>query len=209
MQIVSVADRRVILILVTESGAVTQTPVDLDAAIDPDVLYTVSKFLSKRLAGCPMSKLHQQLLEIARGEPEEMSKLLHTLAALEENENENMDVGSIVVGGRSNLLSYPEYSDVEKARNLLSVLETRDKLVSLLNTRGEMEITVRIGPETGMEELRDCSVVTASYKMRDGRVNTIGLIGPTRMQYGKVLSVLNQVGQSIYELFDSQDDEQK
>ena len=60
-----------------------------------------------------------------------------------------------------------------------------------------------------MEELKDCSVVTASYRMRDGRVNTIGLIGPTRMQYGRVLSVLNQVGRSIYELFDSQDDEQK
>ena len=207
MQLVPVADRRVILILVTESGAVTQTPVDLEAAIDPDVLYTVSKFLSKRLEGCPMSRLQHQLLEIAEGEPEEMSKLLRTLAAQEEDEN--LEVGSIVVGGRSNLLSYPEYSDVEKARNLLSVLETRDKMISLLNTQGEMEITVRIGPETGMEELRDCSVVTASYRMRDGRVNTIGLIGPTRMQYGKVLSVLNQVGRSIYELFDSQDDDQK
>jgi heat-inducible transcriptional repressor len=154
-----------------------------------------------------MSRLQHQLLEIAEGEPEEMSKLLRTLAAQEEDEN--LEVGSIVVGGRSNLLSYPEYSDVEKARNLLSVLETRDKMISLLNTQGEMEITVRIGPETGMEELRDCSVVTASYRMRDGRVNTIGLIGPTRMQYGKVLSVLNQVGRSIYELFDSQDDDQK
>ena len=206
MQLVPVADSRVILILVTESGAVTQTPVELDAAIDPDVLYTVSKFLSQRLAGCAMSRLHQALLEIAEGEPEEMSKLLKTLAA---QDDDNMDTGSLVVGGRSNLLSFPEYSDVEKARNLLSVLETKDKLVSLLNTHGEMEITVRIGPETGMEELKDCSVVTASYRMRDGRVNTIGLIGPTRMQYGRVLSVLNQVGRSIYELFDSQDDEQK
>ncbi|MBQ8093438.1 MAG: heat-inducible transcription repressor HrcA [Clostridia bacterium] len=206
MQLVPVADRRVILILVTENGAVTQTPVDLDAAIDPDVLYTVSKFLSKRLEGVPMSKLHQSLIDIAAGEPEEMSKLLRTLAA---QDDESPDVGSIVVGGRSNLLSYPEYSDVEKARNLLSVLETKDKMISLLNTHGEMEITVRIGPETGMEELKDCSVVTASYRMRDGRVNTIGLIGPTRMQYGKVLSVLNQVGRSLYELLDAQDDEQR
>ena len=206
MQMVPVADRRVVLVIVTESGAVTQTQVELDAAIDPDVLYTVSKFLSQRLAGCPMSQLHHALLEIAEGEPDEMSKLLKTLAS---QDDDNMETGSIVVGGRSNLLSYPEYSDVEKARNLLSVLETRDKMVSLLNTHGEMEITVRIGPETGMEELKDCSVVTASYRMRDGRVNTIGLIGPTRMQYGRVLSVLNQVGRSIYELFDSQDDEQK
>lgn len=206
LQLVPVADRKVILILVSQSGAVQQMPVELENAIDPDILYTVSKFLSKRLEGCRMSKLRSTLIEIAEQEPDEMSRLLRTLAAHEE---EAPEVKSIVVGGRSNLLSNPEYSDVEKARNLLSVLETRDKMISLLSTKGEMEISVRIGPETGMEELRDCSVVTASYRMHDGRVNTIGLIGPTRMQYGKVLSVLNQVGRTLNELFDGQDDEQK
>ena len=60
-----------------------------------------------------------------------------------------------------------------------------------------------------MEELRDCSVVTASYRLSDGRVNTIGLIGPTRMQYGKVLSVLKQVGRSLGELLDEQDESEK
>ena len=69
-----------------------------------------------------------------------------------------------------------------RAKELLSVLETREKVVSLLSHQGEMEISVRIGPETGMEETKDCSIVTASYRLNDGTVNTIGLIGPTRMQ---------------------------
>ena len=94
---------------------------------------------------------------------------------------------------------------MDKARSLLSVLETREKLVSLLSNRGEMEISVRIGPETGMEETKDCSIVTASYRMSDGRVNTIGFIGPTRMQYGRVLAVLGQVGRSLTELLDAGD----
>ena len=72
---------------------------------------------------------------------------------------------------------------------------------------GEMEISVRIGPETGMEETKDCSIVTASYRLNDGTVNTIGLIGPTRMQYGKVLSVLGEVGRSITELLDGQNED--
>ena len=111
---------------------------------------------------------------------------------------------ALVIGGRSNLLNFPEYSDVDKARSLLSVLETREKVVSLLSNRGAMEISVRIGPETGLEETRDCSIVTASYRLSDGRVNTIGLIGPTRMQYGKVLSVLSQVGRSLGEMLEEQ-----
>ena len=110
-----------------------------------------------------------------------------------------------MVGGRSNLLSFPEDSDVDKAKELLSVLETREKVVSLLSHQGEMEISVRIGPETGLEETKD-SIVTASYRLSDGTVNTIGLIGPTRMQYGKVLSVLGEVGKSITELLDGQNE---
>ena len=94
---------------------------------------------------------------------------------------------------------------MDKAKALLSVLETREKIVSLLDHHGEMEISVRIGPETGLEETRDCSIVTASYRLSDGRVNTIGLIGPTRMQYGKVLSVLSQVGRSLGTILDEHD----
>ena len=69
-----------------------------------------------------------------------------------------------------------------------------------------MEISVRIGPETGLEETKDCSIVTASYRLSDGRVNTIGLIGPTRMQYGKVLSVLGEVGRSLTTIIQQQQD---
>ena len=93
---------------------------------------------------------------------------------------------------------------MDKAKSLLSVLETREKIVGLLSQHGEMEFSVRIGPETGLEEMKDCSIVTASYRLSDGRVNTIGLIGPTRMQYGKVLSVLSQVGQSLGEMLEEQ-----
>ncbi len=206
LQLVPVADRRIILVIVSKNGAVHQTTVDLSEEIAPDVLYTVSRYLSQRLDGTPMSQLSQALLTISQGENEPMQHLLRTLAS--QDNGQESDIGSLVVGGRSNLLSYPEYSNVEKARSLLSVLETRDKMVELL-TQGAMEITVRIGPETGMEELRDCSVVTASYRLSDGRVNTIGLIGPTRMQYGKVLSVLKQVGRSLGELLDEQDESEK
>ena len=133
-----------------------------------------------------------------------MRELLGLLAA--QPPEKDGGVGSLVVGGRSNLLSFPEYSDVDKAKELLSVLETREKVVSLLSHQGEMEISVRIGPETGMEETKDCSIVTASYRLNDGTVNTIGLIGPTRMQYGKGWSVLGEVGRSITELLDGQNE---
>ena len=199
LQLVPVAERRALLILVMQSGAVRQNVLELDAPIAPDELYTVSRILSSRLEGCPLSELAAALLQM-RGESEGAQGVLE--AMVEQRPQEESDVSGLVVGGRSNLLNFPEYSDVDKARALLSVLETREKIVSLLSQDGEMEISVRIGPETGLEETRDCSIVTASYRLSDGRVNTIGLIGPTRMQYGRALSALEQVGRSLRELLD-------
>ncbi len=204
LQMVPVSERRMLLILVMRSGAVSQKMIDLDAPAAPDALYTVSRFLSERLSGCPMSRLPAELMRMASEESRELANILRAMADVQ---TEGSEVSGLVVGGRSNLLSFPEYSDVDKAKALLSVLETKEKVVSLLSQEGEMEISVRIGPETGMEETKDCSIVTASYRLSDGRVNTIGLIGPTRMQYGKVLSVFTQLGRSITELLDEQDEQ--
>ena len=107
----------------------------------------------------------------------------------------------MAVGGTSYMLSYPEYSDVEKARNFLSLMETRDKLASIIAGNGGMAFTVRIGPETGVPEMVDCSIVTAAYSTRGGQQGTIGVIGPTRMQYSRVISILNMMGHQLPDLF--------
>lgn len=204
LQLVPVSDRRALLILVTRSGSIRQSVLELHSGVEPDELYTVSRILSQRLCGVRLSELPAQLAELAGRAPGGVDAVVRAMSEQQSEEGAS-DASTLVVGGRSNLLNFPEYSDVDKARSLLSVLETREKLVSLLSNRGEMEISVRIGPETGMEETKDCSIVTASYRMSDGRMNTIGLIGPTRMQYSRVLAVLGQVGRSLTELLDAGD----
>ena len=204
LQLVPVSDRRALLILVTRSGSVRQSVLSLRSSIEPDELYTVSRVLSQWLSGVRLSELPARLAELAGRGSGGVDAVVQAMSEQQPEETAS-DVSTLVVGGRSNLLNFPEYSDVDKARSLLSVLETREKVVSLLSNRGEMEISVRIGPETGMEETKDCSIVSASYRMSDGRVNTIGLIGPTRMQYGRVLAVLGQVGRSLTELLDTGD----
>ncbi|HPS80728.1 MAG TPA: HrcA family transcriptional regulator, partial [Candidatus Limiplasma sp.] len=108
--------------------------------------------------------------------------------------------GKLAFGGTSNILNFPEYSDVEKAKTFLSMLETKDSLMQLLEQHQSMAFTVRIGPETGMPELKDCSLVTATYSLGDHTHGTIGVIGPTRMQYGRVLSVLSAMGEQLTRL---------
>ncbi len=203
LQLVPVADRRVLLILVTRSGTVKQSVIELGSPVAPDELYTVSRILSSQMEGIPLSDLPAELMRLSGGGETGVHRIVRSIAEQHPQEAQS-DIVALAVGGRSNLLSFPEYSDVDKAKALLSVLETREKVVSLLSHNGEMELSVRIGPETGLEETKDCSIVTASYRLSDGRVNTIGLIGPTRMQYGKVLSVLSQVGRSLNTIMEEQ-----
>lgn len=205
LQLVSVADRRVLLILVTRSGTVKQSVIELGSSVAPDELYTVSRILSSQLEGVSLNDLPTVLMRLSGGGETGVHRIVRAIAEQHPQEAQS-DIVALAVGGRSNLLSFPEYSDVDKAKALLSVLETREKVVSLLSHNGEMELSVRIGPETGLEETKDCSIVTASYRLSDGRVNTIGLIGPTRMQYGKVLSVLSQVGRSFNTIMEEQND---
>ena len=203
LQLVPVALGRALLILVTKSGTVKQSLIDLGVNITPDELYTVSKILSQQMGGMTLSELPKELLRLSGGAETGIHAVVRAMAEQTPEEAQS-DVVALAVGGRSNLLGFPEYSDVDKAKALLSVLETREKVVSLLSNHGEMELSVRIGPETGLEETKDCSIVTASYRLSDGRVNTIGLIGPTRMQYGKALSVLSQVGRSLGTIIEEQ-----
>ena len=113
----------------------------------------------------------------------------------------------LIIGGTSNMLAYPEYSDVDKARNFLSLMETRDKLADIIRGSSGLSFTVRIGPETGVPEMADCSIVTAAYSTRSGQQGTIGVIGPTRMQYSKVLSILNIIGHQLTDMFTGEEGE--
>ena len=117
-----------------------------------------------------------------------------------ERKIEEEDSSDVVVGGSSMLLNYPEYSDVEKAKSFLAVLESKDKLRRLMNRSSGMEVTIRIGAENDVPEMSDCSIVTAEYRVGDQASGTLGIIGPTRMNYNRVIPVLEFMGRAMTEL---------
>lgn len=200
IQLVPVTSQSALLVIVTDGGIMRDTVIRVSSELDSDALYAISRALTELLSGKTVSEAQQLLRE--RRDDQVMSGVADFLDTVEN------DVGKtkLALGGRSNILNFPEYSDVEKAKSFLSVLETKDKLVKLLDNHGEMAFTVRIGPETGLPELSDCSLVTATYSLSDNTHGTIGVIGPTRMQYGRVLSVLSVMGRQLSELL-SQDEE--
>ena len=206
IQLVPVSQGAALVVIVTDQGVVRDSVIRVSPEMDSDTLYTISRTLTEELRGCTLQEAVERIPEqIARmdGNEEVLESLYGYLA-----DGQRAQRGPrIAVGGASNMLSYPEYSDVDKARSFLSLLETRDKLAEIVQSSGEMAFTVRIGPETGAPEMSDCSIVTATYSTRNGQQGTIGVIGPTRMRYSQVFSILNMMGQQMTDLLSGDEKE--
>ena len=199
LQLVPVSSQSALLVIVTDGGIMRDSVIRVGNDMDSDALYAVSRMLTERLSGHTLSEALALIKETERDMQAERQVLSGVAEFLDAVDSEG-GKAKLTLGGASNILNFPEYSDVEKARCFLSVLETKDKLLKLMENHGEMAFTVRIGPETGIPELEDCSLVTATYRLSDNTHGTIGVIGPTRMQYGRVLSVLSAMGKQLTDL---------
>ncbi|MBE5782228.1 MAG: heat-inducible transcription repressor HrcA [Clostridiales bacterium] len=198
LQLVPMPRGAALLVIVTDTGAIRDTVIRVSENLDGDALYAISRMLTERLAGRTLKQVQEMLGAFSR-QGGANARVLEGIAALAEQMEKQSATDTVTVGGSHNILNYPEYSDVEKARAFLSVLEEKDRLMELISG-GEAAFTVRIGPETGIKEMADCSVVTASYQVGAGHRGAIGVIGPTRMPYGRVLSALSAVGSALSEL---------
>ena len=205
IQLVSVADNAALVVIVTDAGVVRDSVIHVSEELDSDALYSISRTLTQELTGRTLSEAVERIPQLM-SRMNAQAELLEGLGSvMHEHGGENHP--HVAIGGTSNMLSYPEYSDMEKARSFLSLMETRDRLADIISQNGEMTFTVRIGPETGVPEMADCSIVTMTYTTGSGQQGTIGVIGPTRMQYSRVLSVMDTIGRQLSQLFGTSADE--
>ena len=110
----------------------------------------------------------------------------------------------VIIDGEGKILKHPEYSDSEKVKNFLSVVASKNKLAGLLqNDSDNIEINIKIGGEGDKEMPSDCSLVTATYSASGVKIGTYGVIGPLRMDYQKVVSVLEGVGQILEDILNN------
>ncbi|MEU6408472.1 heat-inducible transcriptional repressor HrcA [Microbispora sp. NPDC046933] len=199
VEIVPLAERRVMLVLITNTGRVEQRVVDLPEAIADDRIANLRAVLNACLDGCGLSQVPETVADVPDRLPPEdrpaaatiLSVLLETLVERHEEK--------IVFGGTANLAA-ADFSI--GLRDVLEALEEQVVLIRLLGeTRGLSELTVRIGSENPYSGLRGTSIVAAGYGSGDKELARLGVLGPTRMDYpvtmGAVRAVARYVGQIL------------
>ncbi|MDO5022069.1 MAG: heat-inducible transcriptional repressor HrcA [Eubacteriales bacterium] len=190
LQLMPVSGAKALLVVITDAGTVRDALVHVSEHLNPDALYTLSRAMSEHLSGKTMREV-QNLLEGIALHASLDPRVLQGVAELAKQMEKQASTDRLMVFGAQNILYHPEFSDVEKARSFLSVVEEKQRLLNLLARGGQRGINAYIGHENGIVELKDCSIVTASYDMGDKSRGSVAVIGPMRMPYQEVLTTLS------------------
>ncbi len=200
IEFVRLRGRRVLIIFVTSTGIVQNKLIELDESIRQQDLNMFSAYLAEELEEWTLSEVRKRLVEKL-----EEQKLLF-MQLMDETYRASRDVQEresekVYIGGASQVLESPEFADVEKMRTLFKAFEDKYKLLKLLDRSVSAQgIKVFIGSENPFFEMQGCSMVVSRYKAGSNVVGTLGVIGPTRMQYKQVIHVVDYTAKFLSKL---------
>lgn len=188
---VLVDENTVMIIISDRSGIIKNKLLRLKTAVSEDFVRGLNEIFNENLTGLTLSEISFKNVMKVQSAVGHNSEILTSVLELVHEAVSEIDTKQIFVEGLSAIFSFPEYSNIEKVKEIFNAVENKDNLMQLmadLPANGEMK--VMIGDEIPVEELHSNSVVLAQYKVADKLCGVIGVIGPARMDYSKVMSVL-------------------
>lgn len=195
IQLVPYDEKNIIAVLVTDTKTVKNMIVNINEEIKGDELNTISTLLNNYLDGVNVGDIVIGN-ELLKKFPNREVVVTSVINALMQEFHEDEDI-QIYTSGTKNILAFPEFSNIEKAKEIFQALEEKQLLVTLLGQGGSGDIEIVIGDENSITQMKNCSVIRANFQIGDSRAGGIGIIGPTRMDYSQVASILNGIVKKI------------
>ena len=202
IKLISLKGNRVLLLIVTDSGVLADKTIDVNDDTRGEYLETASRMLNKVFAGKEIGDFES--IDFLRDIEEEMESFKEifdeVIAIIKNYMSKHSD--NVVVEGALKMLDYPEYNNVEDAKNFLSVISDKQSVSQIFGGQEDsIEFSVRIGKEdSGVDK---CAIITAAYKVGDEVVGQAGVIGPERMDYKRVIGVLDYIKNTLNSILDN------
>jgi heat-inducible transcriptional repressor len=191
LEFLRLSERRVLLILVTAEGDVQNRILHTDRAYSQSQLVEATNFFNHHFAGQPFGSIRARIADELRALREDIAGLM--AAAVDAGEGAFSEGEALVVTGERNLLHAEDFSsDMERLRRLFDLFEQKTSILHLLDVSQRAQgVQIYIGGESGLLPLDDCSVITAPYEANGQVIGTLGVIGPTRMAYERVIPIVD------------------
>lgn len=208
IQLTEVDESHILAVILLEGNIPKNKIIETTELIDSQIVLKLNLVLNTFLVGLDLDEINigviQKMKEQAGEHTDIVGDVLDAVAKAMEEEGRIQ----VYTSGATNIFKYPELSDTERARDLLFTLEDKQELAEMIDGKLEFseaddnnEIQVYIGDETPIDSMKDCSVVTATYRLEEGVYGKVGIIGPKRMDYEKVVGTLKNLMSDLDDIF--------
>lgn len=189
-----------IMVIVKENGVVENQIVDIGENVTAEELQQIAAVLNRKMRGYSLSQVKKSLLHEIYSELTRQRRLIDSaLEMLSPILEEKEERERVYLGGTLNILNQPEFRDLERVKSLLKLFEQDDQIKKLFQPTQE-GLSVTIGGENTLEEFKDCSVISAMYRINGEIIGAIGVLGPTRMDYGKAMAAVDFMTRNLTEI---------
>jgi heat-inducible transcriptional repressor len=206
IEFMQLADHRILVVLVSAPNIIHNKIIRIDEMLSQEELERTARYLNTEFAGKSLLEIRTVILEMMREEKALYDKLLRNAILLCDRslEGEEATTGEVYVDGASNILTKPDFTDAERMRQLFRTFEEKSRLVRILNecvARDHVfpgDVQVVIGREHAAPSMQNCALITAPYRLGSGEaVGTVGVVGPMRIEYARVVAVVNYMARLI------------
>lgn len=202
VQLSVIDENQLLCTVVSDKNHVVNRIIKITQQISQEMIVRLNVALNTVLAGLSLEEINLGVISTLTSQAGELEGLVNEVLKTITEAIATEAQMKIYTSGATNIFKYPELSDKERASQLLTTLEEKSQLTELINESDEETgIQVYIGSESPVKSMKDCSVVTATYELEDGFKGTIGIIGPKRMDYEKVVETLRTVKEQLSETF--------
>jgi heat-inducible transcriptional repressor len=194
VDLIRLEDDRALVVMVTDAGWVTARAVTLDPPLSTEEVRSIGRELNRRYSGRTVQDVID--LETAPADPLDA---LHTRApGVIEQIVAQLRGRTLYVSGAINMLDHPEFWNIETTRELLRTFEQKERLADLMTQlAGDEGLSVTIGEENPVAEMRECTLITSTYTYRDQVIGILGVVGPRRLPYPEVISIVNETARHV------------
>jgi len=203
IEFVRLSDGRILVITVSRAGLVQDRLVWVDEDFTQDELDRTARYVNANFIGLSLVAIRIELLKRMSEEKALYDRLLQNAVLLcERGLSGNGDADpEVFVEGASNMIAKPDFADTERMRELFRIFEEKSRLVKLLNEcvspLPQLSVGVRIGAENNLPSLRGCTIITSPYSYGHEVVGSLGVVGPVRMEYARMINVVNYVARLL------------
>ena len=198
----------ILAVIVIEGNVIKNTVIDVAESLNDETMLKLNILLNTHLNGLSVEEINLGLITALKQQAGMYGPIIEeVIDAVAETIKEDEDL-EIYTSGANNIFKYPELSDNQKASDLINAFEEKQLLTQLIDdtdSEGRNEIKVYIGEESPIQTMKDCSIVTANYEFGDGMRGMIGIIGPKRMDYDKVVGTIKTIKSQLDTMYKKDD----